>query len=410
MSSRYAGQAQPAAQPPQLNLPPPIVIRTTAQLNTLLPRLMAAPAVAVDTEANSLYAYYHKVCLIQMSVRQFEGENGQDVSDYIIDPLAIEMDLRPLGALFAAPQVLKVFHAAENDVLILKRDYGFTFANVFDTLWAARILGWHEVGLGAILEKQFDVVMDKRMQRANWGKRPLTRAQLSYARLDTHFLLDLRARLEQELTQRGRLAEAHEVFASMTSVEYMHRPFDPDGFWRLRGARELDGGHLAALQAAYLWREEKARTLDQPPFKVLADQTLITLAERLPPTLQELMAMSGINPGLMRRFGGELVQAMQKAAAGPVPAPPKRVHHHLVRPDEGTAARYEALRAWRTARAAERGVDPDVVLTNDTLMTIARQAPATLTDLAACDGFGPAKQSLYGHEILTVLTMQPKAA
>ena len=65
--------------------------------------------------------------------------------------------------------------------------------------------------------------------------------------------------------------------------------------------------------------------------------------------------MSGINPGLMRRFGGELVQAMQKAAAGPAPAPPKRVHHHLVRPDEGTAVRYEALRAWRTARAVERG-------------------------------------------------------
>lgn len=95
------------------NLPPPIVIRTTAQLNTLLPqRCTAAPAVAVDTEADSLYAYFHKVCLIQLSVRQTEGTNGQEIADYILHPLAIEMDLRPLGALFAAPQVVKVFHAA----------------------------------------------------------------------------------------------------------------------------------------------------------------------------------------------------------------------------------------------------------------------------------------------------------
>ena len=403
MPSHAAGQVEPPAQLPQLNLPPPIVIRTTAQLNTLLPQLLSAPAVAVDTEADSLYAYFHKVCLIQLSVRQTEGTNGQDIADYILDPLAIEMDLRPLGALFAAPQVVKVFHAAENDVLMLKRDYGFTFVNVFDTLWAARILGWHEIGLGAILEKQFDVVMDKRMQRANWGKRPLTRAQLSYARMDTHFLLDLRARLEQDLRQRGRLAEAQEVFAHMTSVAYVHRPFDPDGFWRLRGARELEGSHLAALQAAYVWREEKARTLDQPPFKVLADQTLISLAERLPATLKELLEMSGINPGLMRRCGDDLVRAMQKAAAGPTPTPPKRLHHHLIRTDEGTSARYEALRAWRTARAVERGVDPDVVMTNEMLMIIARQAPTTFTDLAACDGFGPVKQTLYGHEILDVL-------
>ena len=407
MSRRFVGSVQPAPQSAQLSLPPPIVIHTTAQLDTLLPQLLAAEAVAVDTEANSLFAYFHKVCLIQLSVRQPQGINGHDIGDYIIDPLAIELDLRPLAALFAAPQVLKIFHAAENDVLMLKRDYGFAFVHIFDTLWAARILGWPEVGLGAILEKQFDVIMDKRMQRANWGKRPLTRAQLAYARLDTHYLLDLRVRLEQELSQRGRLAEAQDAFASVTSIEYVHRPFDPDGFWRLRDARSLDGGRLAALRVAYLWREEKARMLDQPPFKVLSDQTLINLAERLPASLNELLTMSGFNEGFMRRFGADLVQAMQKAAAGPAPVAPKRAHQHLVRPDESAAARYEALRAWRTARAAARGVDADVVMTNEMLMVIARHAPTTLADLAACDGFGPAKQDLYGSEILTVLSHVP---
>lgn len=403
MSRRFVGSAQPSPQPAQLNLPPPIVIRTTKQLSALLPQLLAAEAVAVDTEANSLFAYHHKVCLIQLSVRQPQAPDGQDICDYILDPLAIELDLRPLAALFAVPQVLKIFHAAENDVLLLKRDYGFDFVNVFDTLWAARILGWPEVGLGAILEKQFSVVMDKRMQRANWGKRPLTRAQLAYARLDTHYLLDLRVRLEEELSRRGRLAEAQDAFASVTSVEYIHRPFDPDGFWRLRDARRLEGGRLAALRAAYVWREEKARMLDQPPFKVVADQTLVNLAERLPASLNELLTMSGINQAFMRRFGADLVQVMQQAATGPTPAAPRRVNRPSVRPDEGAAARFEALRAWRTTRAAERGVDADVVMTNEVLMNIARHAPTTLADLAACEGLSPAKQTLYGPEIMTVL-------
>ncbi len=403
MSSRHSGPEQNRAAPPPPALPPPVVIRTTAQLETLLPKLNAASALAVDTEANSLYAYFHKVCLIQISTCESDAADDQGNCDYILDPLAIELDLRPLGALFADQRITKVFHAAENDILLLKRDYAFQFANIFDTLWAARILGWPDVGLAAILEKHFGVTMDKRLQRANWGARPLTRAHLAYARLDTHYLLPLRVRLQQELAARGRLAEAMEVFDGMAALTHVPRPFDPDGFWRLRGARELNGVQLAVLQAAYLWREEKARTMDQPPFKVLADQTLINLAEHMPATLPDLLKMRGINENLLRRSGADLLQALHKGAANPPPSAPKRNHQQTTRPDEGANGRYDALRAWRTARAAERGVDPDVVMTNDVLMVIARQAPRTLAELAICGGFGPVKQALYGQEILRAL-------
>lgn len=395
MSQRRAGDARRLASDAFGSLPPPQLITTPAQLDRILPRLLASPVVAVDTEANSLFAYYHKVCLIQLSTPD---------TDYVIDPLAIELDIRPLSQLLATPAVQKVLHAAENDILVLKRDYGFTFSNVFDTLWAARILGWPEVGLGAILTKHFGIPLNKQMQRANWGKRPLTREQLAYARLDTHFLIPLRDMLVTELEAKGRLAEALEAFAGLPDVEYVAKPFDPEGFWRMRGVRDLPPKSQAVLQALYLWREDKARSLDRPPFKVLADHALLTMAQKLPTSMAELTHLSGMNRSLVQRAGSDILETIRAASAGPPPAAPKRNNnHHATRPDEETLARYELLRSWRTDKAIARGVDPDVVLTNETLMHIARQMPATLADLETCPGFGPNKRHLYGREIIAIL-------
>ncbi len=395
MSHRRGGDVRQLTREASGSLPPPQLITTTAQFLQILPRLLASPVVAVDTEANSLFAYYHKVCLIQLSTPQ---------TDYVIDPLAVELDSRPLGQLLAASHVQKVFHAAENDILVLKRDYGFTFANVFDTLWAARILGWPEVGLGAILTKRFGVPLNKQMQRANWGKRPLTREQLAYARLDTHYLIPLRDMLVTELEEKGRLAEALEAFAGLPDVEYVAKPFDPDGFWRMRGVRDLAPKSQAVLQALYLWREDKARALDRPPFKVLSDHALLTLAQKLPASLAELTHLSGMNRSLVQRSGTDILETIRTACSAPPPTAPKRNNnHHTTRPDEETLARYELLRTWRTDTAIARGVDPDVVMTNETLMAIARHMPATLADLETCPGFGPNKRHLYGHEIIAVL-------
>ncbi len=395
MSQRRGGDASQPAGEVFGNLPPPQLITSTGQLHRILPHLLASPYVAVDTEANSLFAYFHKVCLIQLSILR---------TDYVIDPLAIELDIRPLGQLFAAPQVQKIFHAAENDILVLKRDYGFAFTNVFDTLWAARILGWPEVGLGAILTKQFGVPLNKQMQRANWGKRPLTREQLAYARLDTHYLIPLRDTLVAELEKRGRLAEALEAFASLPDVEFVSKPFDPEGFWRMRGVRELAPKAQAVLQALYLWREDKARSLDRPPFKVLSDHALLAMAQKQPASLGELAHLSGMNRSLVHRSGNEILETIRAAGVAPPPTMPRRQNnHHATRPDEETLARFERLRTWRTDKAIERGVDPDVVLTNETLMHIARQMPATLADLETCPGFGPNKRHLYGREIMALL-------
>jgi ribonuclease D len=164
--------------------------------------LLATQAlVAVDTESDSLYSYFEKLCLVQFSTPD---------TDYIVDPLALSLD--PLASIFADARIEKVFHAAEYDILCLKREYHFTFANIFDTMIAARILGWKHVGLGNILQERFGVTLNKKMQRADWGRRPLTAEQLAYAHADTHYLLALRSLQKAELLQRGHWEEACEEF------------------------------------------------------------------------------------------------------------------------------------------------------------------------------------------------------
>ncbi|HID88596.1 MAG TPA: ribonuclease D, partial [Anaerolineae bacterium] len=202
---------------------PLTLVRSQGLLTASLEHLLAHRTVAVDTESNSLYAYHERVCLIQFSTRD---------ADYIVDPLA-GLDLSPLGDLFADPAVQKVFHAAEQDVANLKRDFGFRFDSLFDTMWAARILGWPRVGLADVLWETFGVRTDKRYQRYNWGKRPLPPEALKYASRDTHYLLPLRDLQVEALERSGRMEEAAEVFAQLAETPPASNPFGPSAFWRL---------------------------------------------------------------------------------------------------------------------------------------------------------------------------------
>lgn len=372
---------------------PPIVVDTSEKLTALIEAARNASVIGVDTESNSLFAYYHRVCLVQISLPDM---------DYVIDPLAV--DLGPLGVVFADPACQKIFHAAENDILGLKRDYNFSFANIYDTMLAARILGWPQAGLAGILAEKYDVRLNKTLQRADWGRRPLDPALLAYAQLDTHYLLPLRDQQENELRARGRWEEALENFARLPQVEWIEKPFDADGFWALPGSRDLGPQSLAVLQQIYLWRERQAQREDRPPFKIIDQRTLVAISQQQPADLAGLQRIRGITPGQARRYGTFILQAIARGRKAPAPAPPKRANANgNGRPDPKVINRYDALRTWRTEQARQRGVDPDVILTNDQLMTIARQAPDTTEALAATNAMGPWKLQEYGDAILRLL-------
>ncbi|MCS6909355.1 MAG: HRDC domain-containing protein [Anaerolineales bacterium] len=368
-------------------LPPPHLIEADADVAPLMKVLAAEPALAVDTESNSLFVYRERVCLIQFSTPQ---------ADYIVDPL--RADVRPLAPLFANPQQQKIFHAAEYDILSLKRDYGFEFANLFDTMVAARTLGWTQTGLAALLEQHFGVKMNKKHQRANWGKRPLSAEQLDYARLDTHYLFQLRDLLLAELTQTGRLAEAQEEFDRLARLKPETTTPDPHAFWRVSGAHDLDARQAAILNELFLYRDRQARRHDVPPFKVMSDATLVALAKQAPQRKEDLRGVFGMTAGQIARHGEELLAAVKRGLA----APPARRPRSAPKPDE-VRERFEKLRRWRRQKAQARGVESDVIVPREALWELARRVPRTTADLASLEHLGPWRRQMYGAEILEVL-------
>ncbi len=380
-------------------LPPPVWVDTPARLGTMLVHLRDEPALAVDTESNSLYAYHEQVCLIQISVPG---------SDYLVDPLALH-DLSGLGPLLSDSAVLKVFHGAEYDLSVLHRDFGFTVANLFDTMWASRILGWPAHGLAALLRTHFGVSLNKKYQRADWGLRPLPPEQLDYARLDTHYLLPLHDIQARELQAMKRWAQARHRFARLVQTRWEPKGFDPDGFWQLPGVRDLDDVGRGVLRELYLFRDQRARAENRPPFKVLNNKVLVILSERRPRDLKDLQQVRGISHRMVGRYGRGLLAAIRRGTGQPLswqkrPRPTNSAAGSPDgRPSAACQARYEALRIWRNDTAEARGVEPDIVLTNQTLGAIARLNPRTRADLSR-DGLLVRWQvEEFGDDLLAVL-------
>lgn len=364
-------------------------ISNGADLHELILRLLDQPRIAVDTESNSLFAYRERVCLIQFSTSE---------SDYLVDPLTA-MDLAPLGEVFSRPVPQKVFHAAEYDLLCLSRDYRFEVEGLFDTMLAARALGFRQTGLGAILKSELGVDLDKRWQRANWGIRPLPDDQARYAQLDTHYLLALRDHLVARLSERGLVEEVEEECGRLARACLQPPASSPsNGFWRLRGAFELVAQDRAILYQLYLCREELARRLDRPPFKVLSQKVLTEIARLHPSSLEELRKVPGVTQVQIARWGDEILRAVREGLQAGVPHPPRAGERN-----EPAIARHEALRKWRKERAAARGVESDVILSREVLWRIAERGPCSLEELATVEGLGPSRLRCYGEEIMHVL-------
>jgi ribonuclease D len=370
-------------------LSPAHYIDTDAALQAVIPHFTAEPFLALDTESNSLYAYREQVCLFQVSTRR---------NDYIIDPFGIA-DMTPLGAVLANPRIEKIFHAAEYDLIGIKRDFGFTIHNIFDTMLAARAAGHEQPGLDVLVNHYLGVRLDKRHQRDNWGERPLNAASLHYAQMDTHFLPMLRNDLYDVLHRQGRLDEVREAFEEFAYIEAPPDRFDPDGFWHLGRPARLSRRQMAVLREAYLLRETLAEARDCPPYRILSNAALIEIARLIPRSKTALAEIKGLPASFVRRYGDAMLEAIETGQNAPLPRPPRppRPSSHAVQ------ARYTALQAWRRRQASQRGVDSDLILSKNLLRTLAESAPQSLADMQGIPGLGPWRLAHYGPELLEVL-------
>jgi ribonuclease D len=365
-----------------------IVVATPEALREVVQELGGVSGIGVDTEADSFHSYREKTCLIQISTRD---------CDFIVDPLALA-DLSPLASVLSDPAVLKVFHAAENDVANLKRDFGLSTRRLFDTRAAARILGIKQAGLADLLRLHFGVESNKRLQRYPWGTRPLDPWALEYAAADSHYLLALRDILSRQLAEAGRTEEAEEEAARLELVTATVRVFDPESFWRVKGANALGAEQRAALRELYAWRERQAAAADRPPFRVAPDSALLAVAEALPTDLDTLRRVPGVPASLLDRYAFGLLGAVRHSHGKTAPRRPRSAPR-----DEAVQRRYEALRSWRRGVAAARGVENDVIVSNAALQSLAERNPAGAEQLQMADILGPWKLRTYGAAMLKVL-------
>ena len=367
-------------------LPAPVWVSNTADFQAMLAELMRFPIVAVDTESNSLFAYHERVCLVQISTPK---------TDFLVDPL--EVDIKALGELFGSPKIEKVFHAAEYDIICLRRDYKFTFTNIFDTMIASRLLKKAALGLGACLEAEFNVIVDKRHQRANWGERPIKDSMLDYARMDTHYLIPLRGIRVSELKVAGLWDLAQEDFRRLAQSNGAP-PVRPD-CWSVAGKENLEPQQLSVLQGLVEYRERIAELLDHPVFKVIGDQSLVTLARLLPSNRSQLEKSGALSEKQMHRYGRDLLTVIRQGGDRPVP---KRKYNH--RPSEEYLRRYEKLKRWRVEKAAEQELESDVILPKDIMRGIAELPEVTRESLREVMQSTPWRSKKYGSMILKLLT------
>jgi len=362
----------------------PVLIETLKRFAELVNDLRGQPRIAVDTESNSLHAYRERVCLIQFSTPD---------TDYVLDPLALD-DISALGPIFASPSIEKIFHASEYDIICLRRDFGFSFAAIFDTMQAGRILGRRQAGLDRLLEEKFGVKMNKRFQKADWAVRPLSRDLLFYARLDTHYLIPLRDMLKAELEAKGLWQLAQEDFELACQPNGAKPKPEVPAWVRYGARRDLNPRDLTILNALLDWRDQAASELDRPAFKVLDDDRLIEITLAKPSTRQELAAL-GLTPRQMQNWAGPILQAVSVGLEAPLV---KR--RPLPRPDDVYLKRVEKLKDWRKKAAAKMDVESDVVLPRPLLLALAEKGPAELRSILKVSAW---RLEHFGDEIKKVL-------
>jgi ribonuclease D len=351
-----------------------------------------AKRVALDTEADSMHSYFHKVCLIQISA------NGHHM---VIDPLALDAeDLQPLWEVVSDPDIPVLMHGADYDIRILDRDYGVRIAGLQDTQIMAQLLGEEKTGLAALLEKELEVHLDKKFQRADWGRRPLHGGQLAYAAADTAHLGDLVDRLRARLQELGRWEWAREDFQKLEKVRHSTADPDPLAFERIKGGKALRGGARDRLFTLHRWRDRKAQSGDIPPFKILGNKPLLGIAENPPTDFEELGAVEGVGPRAIHRWGRQLLRLIHRPQRAPERVCPPRPPN----PDLAERRRLKRMLAARDAKAAELGIQAGLLCSRGAAEAVSfRKPPCTTMRHMADAGFDGWRLEVLGKDFLKAI-------
>jgi ribonuclease D len=294
-------------------------------------------------------------------------------------------------------------HGADYDIRSLHRDFGIEVQNLFDTMLASRFLGITEFGLAALLKARFGIELNKKYQKADWSKRPLSPEMSAYAAADTSDLLPLYDELNAELIEKGRIGWLEEECSLLCQA----RVTEKEGplFLSCKGAGKLKGRSLAVLEELLQLRDRLARDLDRPPFKVISAETLLEAAEKRPRTPADLSGIKGMTPGQVQRFGERILAAVSAGLALPEDELPRFPRQRREEPSDGAKERLKHLKSWRERYSSAQRLDPGVVAPNWLLESAADLRPSTFAALDGIAGMRAWQKGAYGMELLKELAV-----
>ena len=368
------------------------VIDSPSALADFVRALAGETRIAVDLEADSMYHFREKVCLLQMASRD---------RNVIIDPLKLE-DLSLLKPVFADPAVQKVFHGADYDIRSLHRDFHIVVHNLFDTQIACRFLGYSETGLEAVLQRHFEISLDKKYQKKDWSARPLPPEMLAYAAQDTTYLIPLAERLIQELADKGRLewvVEECELLSRVRAVSDEDEPL----FMKFKGAGRLRRRSLAVLENILQLRREIARKKDRPLYMVFGNRAVMEIVKAKPVTSERLEKGGALSKKQIGMYGPAVVQAVNAALDLPEEELPVYPRKKAPAVSPKVPERVKVLKTWRDRRAEALGIDSAIVCTKSQMTAIARENPNDVAALAEIEEMRNWQRKVFGEEIIRAL-------
>ena len=368
------------------------LIETLLELKTVADLFKKEKAIAVDLEADSMYHLKEKVCLIQMATHDI---------NVVIDPLKIH-DLSPLKPLFENRSIKKIFHGADYDVRSLYRDFKININNLFDTQLACMFLGINETGLEAAVKKWFKVSLDKKYQRKDWSKRPLSEDMMAYAAKDTLYLLPLAKILEEKLKKLGRLSWVNEECRYLSKVRHASANHEPL-YLKFAGAGRLDSRSLAVLEALLQYRKKIAKKEDRPLFKIFGNNSLMKLVATKPVNLSLVEKTKALSPRQIRMHGDAVIDIINntlKVPGGSLPVYPRKKASPL--PPQ-VPKRVKAIKAWRDTVANKLKIDPSLLFNKSLLTAIALQNPKDVKSLESIKGMKNWQKNEFGEKIISIL-------
>jgi ribonuclease D len=369
-----------------------VFVETVTGLKNALNVLKRETVVGVDLEADSMFHFKEKVCLIQIATLD---------TVFIIDPLAVK-DLSPLQTLFADKGIKKVFHGADYDVRSLYRDFRICIENLFDTELACRFLGLDQTSLEKVILKYFDEILDKKYQKKDWSQRPIPKQMAEYAAKDAFYLIPLAKILEKQLKEKNRLAWVIEECELLSRVRPSENPSFPL-YMNFKGAGKLKPANLAILEGLLLFRMQLAKKYDKPLFKVIGNRSLMILANKKPANLEELERSKALSVRQIKRYGIDILDIIQESLNMSENELPEYPRGKIIRHRASVAKRIKTLKTWKEEKAGMLKIDPSLVLTKLQMIAIANTNPFDMETLDALDRLKKWQANEFGQGIIAAL-------